>query len=561
MAERSGFFNALLTDGVYDRKYNANDYCDNLAVVIGNGVLRSSDDDLRVTASGMTVSVAAGRAWINGHYYYNDAPKGFAIASAPTGGSRCDRIMLRLDTQVSVRSVSLRYAQGTAANNPVMPEPVRSGTIYELVLADIYVSTNASSVVVYDQRANANLCGWVYSTRGNEDFFKTLDKDFTEWFDAQKDNLYSVTIFKRYNWRTLLASATDTVVFDIPQFNEDTTFIEVYVNGVLDYEGVDFTRNGSVLTFKNALIAGTEIVVKAYKSIDGTGIESVTDEITQLQNAVAAMNTTAGYDYICNGVDDNVKLSEIAQAWLNGSSSDESSKTIRVYGTFGARAAYSGSGTSASPYKWFAVGSDASKTRRITFDFSNCSLIELDVNSAKVHHIFAGKNAHIIGARVKAFQMGADTVVNMFGSTDGAVYAEHCYFNIYSAKDCRISSTGTFVNCRAVVTSLDTDAYCFNPQANSLLRVIGGEYTAYTGVSSKKSAVVGQTVAGAVSILDGVNAPTISYSGMYQTNSIYQTAGAGNLNCRNLVSALSVSVISGISDVQGTIARSKSGTM
>lgn len=34
MAEKSGFFNALNVDGAYDRTYNANDYCDNLAVVI-----------------------------------------------------------------------------------------------------------------------------------------------------------------------------------------------------------------------------------------------------------------------------------------------------------------------------------------------------------------------------------------------------------------------------------------------------------------------------------------------------------------------------------------------
>ena len=48
--QKSGFFNALLTNGEYDRKYNANDYCENLAVIINNGVLRSPNDDLKVTA-------------------------------------------------------------------------------------------------------------------------------------------------------------------------------------------------------------------------------------------------------------------------------------------------------------------------------------------------------------------------------------------------------------------------------------------------------------------------------------------------------------------------------
>lgn len=65
-------FNALLTNGEYDRKYNANDYCENLAVIINNGVLRSPNDDLKVTADGMVVTVGVGRAWIDGHYYFND---------------------------------------------------------------------------------------------------------------------------------------------------------------------------------------------------------------------------------------------------------------------------------------------------------------------------------------------------------------------------------------------------------------------------------------------------------------------------------------------------------
>ena len=560
MAQKSGFFNALLVNGKYDRTYNANDYSDNLAVIISNGVLRSENDDLRVSANGMTINVAAGRAWINGKYYHNDAQLTVGTVTAPAGGSRYDRVMLRFNNEVDTRSIVLRYAQGTAASNPVKPEPVRSGNIYELVIADIFVGTNATSVIITDTRADANLCGWVYSVAGDNSFFTSLDNDFYKWLNEKKDTLASVTLFKRYEWRTTLQSATNTARFDIPQWNEENAFIDVYVNGVLIVDGEDYTRSGSTLTFTYTLIAGTEITVKVYKSIDGTGIESVADEITQLQNQVAVLANTNEYKYVCNGINDNVKLSEIAQAWLNGGN-DDSHKKISVYGTFGASAAYAGSGTAASPYKWLAVGSDVAKNRRITFDFSNCSLIELNVASGKVHHIFDGKNAHIIGARVKAFQLGANTVIRVFGSTDGAVYAEHCYFNIYSAKDCVIARTGTFVNCRGVLTSLDTDAYCFNPQSNSLVRVIGGEYTAYTASIVNSSAVVGQSAADAVSILEGVNAPTVYYSGVFQTNAIYQTAGGGVVNCRDLVSLLPVTVVSGISNIQGTIARSKANNM
>ena len=280
MAERSGFFNAVYRNGEYDRKYNANDYSDNLAVIISNGVLRSENDDLRVTASGMVCTVGAGRAWINGKYYYNDAPISFAAVSAPAGGSRWDRIMLRLDNDVASRSIALRYVQGVAANTPTKPEPVRGGNVFELVLADIFVGTNAASVVVTDTRADANLCGWVYSVSGDESFFKTLDKDFAEWFLQKKDTLASVTLFKRYDWQKVLDASATVIPFSIPQYDEETSFVEVYVNGIAVIEGVDFTRSGSIITFPYPLIAGTEIVVRAYKSIDGTGIQSVADEIT-----------------------------------------------------------------------------------------------------------------------------------------------------------------------------------------------------------------------------------------------------------------------------------------
>ena len=99
--QKSGFFNALLTNGEYDRKYNANDYCENLAVIINNGVLRSQNDDLKVTVDGMVVTVGVGRAWIDGHYYYNDTSYSFAAVTAPAGGTRYDRVFLRLNKNLS----------------------------------------------------------------------------------------------------------------------------------------------------------------------------------------------------------------------------------------------------------------------------------------------------------------------------------------------------------------------------------------------------------------------------------------------------------------------------
>lgn len=557
MAERSGFFNALNTNGEYDRKYNANDYSDNLAVIIGNGVLRSSNDDLRVTGSGMVCTVAAGRAWINGHYYYNDAPLTFAAATAPAGGSRWDRILLRLDSSIGARSIKLRYAQGTAGNSPAKPAPVRSGNVYELVLADVFVGTNASSVVVTDTRADADLCGWVYSTAGDGSFFKTLDNSFVEWFGNTKDTLSSVTLFKRYTWRTITSGTTAALGFNIPQWDEETCFLEVYVNGIRIVEGVDFTREGKMLQFPNLLVNGTEVDVNVYKSIDGTGIMSVADEITQLQNEVAALHTTGDYDYICNGIDDNVKLSAIAKAWLEGGT-DYSSKTIRVHGTFGAQAPVGGDGELFSPYRWIDVAGDNYANRKIIFDFSCCSQLAFPVVAGKLNYIFYGIDAHIVGADVNVYEKGTGTTIIGFSTVAGAVYAENCRFWITGDNTCKVSCTGTFTNCRASVANSTGESYCFTPLSNSLLRLNGGEYMAYSGSAATTSAVVGHAASAtnAVSILNGVNAPTWERGGYYQTHSIHQYPSGGVMNCRDLVSALPVNA-KGTNNISGTITKSK----
>ncbi len=562
MAEHFGFFDALETaDGLYDRTYSARDYSENLATIISNGVLRSTNDDLKVTVNGLTVTVGIGRAWINGCWYHNDNNYVFPAVTVPTGGARYDRVILRYSNVLSDRDIKLMYLQGEAVSSLKKPAITRNDDVYDLVLADIYVGTNATSLSVKDTRSDAQLCGWVYSTSGDNSFFKSLDGAFNEWFEETKNTLSSVTLFKRYNWRTTIEAETNTVSFDIPQYDAETTFVEVYTNGVLDTEGVDYTLENSVIMFSGLpLTAGTEVEVKCYKSIDGTGILSVADEITALQNAVAKLNAADECEYKCNGADDNVKLSELAQEWLSDDL-DYSSKTIKIYGTFGATAACAGAGTAANPYKWFNFGFDESVKRRITFDFSNCTQISLPITAGTSNVVFAGSDVHVIGANVIATQSATNTNIKMFDSNIGSVSAEDCRFWITAYSGSFISQTGNFTNCRASVANASGDSYCFLPATASLLKINGGEYYGYTGTSGSKSAVIGQTTGNAVSVLNGVNAPTVARSGYYQTHAIFQDTNGGRLNCSDLISELAVSVASNISDVRGTIAKSKPGTI
>ena len=563
MAEHFGFFNARRNeDGTLDRRYDANDYCDNLAFVIGNGVLRSTGDDLKVTASGMLVTVAAGRAWINGHYYINDSPFTFAAVNAPIGGKRWDRIFLRMSKEINDRSVALVYEKGEEANTPVKPSPIRTNNIHDIVLADIYVDTNASSLQINDTRDDADLCGWVYSTRGNESFFTTLDNNFNEWFGEKKDTLSSVTLFKRYTWRTVLEIASQAVKFDIPQWDSETCFLEVYVNGVLEHEGVNYTHDkaNSIIRFTNSLIIGTEIIVKVYKSIDGTGIESVADEITALQNQVAALRIDSAMTYVCNGLNDNIGISEMAQAFLDGTgafanSDADAQLTIKVCGRFGATRAYSGNGTTLNPSVWFAIGRTSAK--RVVVDFANCEKVSISLVPDTTNTIFGGQNCCIKNANVLVSDSGVGASVMFFDGT-GDVAAHDCRMTANVKGFAVVSYAGTFRDCTTLLMAGGNAISFYGANGKNAILIDGGSHKAYTKGATNISAVVysGGADTTAIVMVSGAKFPALAMGDYKQHDAI--SFAAGYISGSGNITTLPISIAaSAHSTLTGTIPLNK----
>lgn len=558
MAQRSGFFNALLTNGQYDRKYNADDYSENLAAIISTGVRRSGDNDLYVqVAGGMSLKVNVGRAWINGKWYVNDTVfTDFIVPTAPTGDrGRVDRIVLRLNKNIEGRLIELVYLTGTAGQSPTAPALTRNESIYEIALADIAVRPNVTTITqsdIYDRRSHSDVCGWVTSPVGYEDYFKNFDVAFEEWFGNVKDTLASTTLFKEYHWRTTTNAETSAVTFNIPQYDPTgVDILKVYVNGILEIAGTDYTANGSVITFVNPKIAGTDVDVFVYKSIDGTGLRNVSDEITDLQNQMATVKNIGEYIYLCNGVDDNWKLSQLAETFFADSDlPDDAQMTINVYGTMGISAPYSGQGTSVSRFRWFSVGtSSATSKRRITIDFLNASPINLTGTGENYYICFFGGNLTIKNAVIIARQRGSTTAgsVQVFVNTAGeAVLADHCKFDVSAYYDSYIASKGTFRDCDGTVTNSRSNSYCFAAD-NGLIRVFGGNYTAYTGLTNTFSAVFGEVSSktGVATVFAmGVNCPTLAKASHYQTNAAKFTT-TNTYGLLATISALSVSLASG----------------
>ena len=165
MAEKSGFFDSHLVDGVYDRVYLAANFAKYFASFIGNGVFGGKSNELMVqqkTTADMSVRVLSGQAWINGYWYENEDEISLSIDVADGVLNRIDLIVLRWDN--SERVIRLYVKKGTPATNAAAPRLQRDDDFYELGLAQIYVKAGAVSVTqssITDTRLDNSLCGLV----------------------------------------------------------------------------------------------------------------------------------------------------------------------------------------------------------------------------------------------------------------------------------------------------------------------------------------------------------------------------------------------------------------
>lgn len=558
MAEKGLFFNAM-PDGNfetgYDRNYSADDISNWLRVAFTTGVVKTDNETgtgnplgLKVVAdSGMNVKVNAGFACILGKPYINDAQLPFTIATAPTGGSaRYDCVILRMDN-TQTKSARRSYIYIKSLNQtPTINDLTRTDQIYELLLAYIIVNPNVTTIAqsyIKDLRGNETYCPWFTAVKGYEDYY-----------DA---------IVQQFEYNGTMASAGRVVTTNIPSslYNDKYSLIEVYCNGLKE-ENVNYTIATSsayiVINFTANKSAGAKISVVLNNFMDGEGLATAIASYNQWVQDVEDLKTANEYVYVCNGVDDNIQITNLGRAWLNGGT-DYGSKKIKIVGNFGYSAMAYGDGSSSNPYRFFNFAGDFN--RRLILDFSDCSYIQINAPAGKYSVVFPAQSLQVIGANINIGNTAEDTMVKFFSTSSGEIYCENCRFWINAYKSSNIASCGTFKNCRGSVANVDGNSYCFQPADASLLRIEGGEYYAYTGNQSSASAIIGQSSTNSVSILYAVNAPTQARSGYYQKNSIWQVGNAGWVNCTDLISELPLNVVSGKSNIRGTIALSKGGQM
>lgn len=161
MSNEYGFF----ASKDHDRRYSAEDFSAFFNDFFTNGVLGSDTSALKVSAAGsMNISVAAGTAYINGHWFRRQSAQVMTVADSDKVYRRYDAAVIRCDLEN--RMIYPYIIEGIPASSPAKPLPLRNEKCYDLVLAYITVAANCVEITaadIEDKRGFDDVCGFVTS--------------------------------------------------------------------------------------------------------------------------------------------------------------------------------------------------------------------------------------------------------------------------------------------------------------------------------------------------------------------------------------------------------------
>ena len=548
---RGYFYNSKKVYGVDDRVYNATDMRKPYDAIFTDGVKPDADGtagtNLQVTAAGgMTICVEPGYAKLGGAPFENTAKYNIVLDTNQTGVDKYDCVIIRNDDQETERAPKIEVKRLDSV--PTIGDLTRNRElgVYEICVGYVVVKPGVDSILqsdIVDTREDGQLCN-VMSGVG-----AMVVRTYRDTMTADKG-------------QKIIPLNPDTL-----KFKKGRDHLTVIVEGrILSSNAYTIISNTSIELNQELPVDGTKIDFEVIKNVNAAGADTVVQEVGGLLSDMANVNKTLEHHYYCNGETDNINIGNLVYAFQVNSETDTpyedyASMRLVIHGTFGATSPRGGAGTADNPYYWIGAAQGAASNRRVILDFTDCKQMKINCTAGTVNIIFFGMDCQVIGANVNAT---GGTTIYMFSTAGGtSVYAENCRFWITCDSGGFIARSGTFKNCRASVANSGLHSYCFAPISASLLRLEGGEYYAYTASADHVSAIVGLTSGeNAVAILYAVNAPISARSGYNQTHSIYQTTGW--VSCTDLIcdiTKMELNVVTGQSNIRGTLAFSKPGLM
>ena len=278
MAIKGYFFNAVESGGTYDRIYNAEDVTSYLDKLVGNGVFPTPSTQLQVRAgSGMTVIVADGEGWIDGHKMINTADMTLQIDVSDVLLDRIDAVVFQCD--YTLREMGIAVKKGTLSSTPEAPALQRDGSRYEMCLAHVLVEkqvTAITAIAITDTRGDSDLCGYVQGLIQQMDtttLFQQWQAAFDAWFEAVQEQFQEGLLLRKlegvYTTQTANESVFNVATY-IPTYMYLYDVLEVFINGIhLDKN--EYTLNAGVVTLGTPIEeAGAVVDFVVYQTYQDT---------------------------------------------------------------------------------------------------------------------------------------------------------------------------------------------------------------------------------------------------------------------------------------------------
>lgn len=321
MADQYGlFFNSINGDRVYD----ADSFAEWLNKFFTTGVFNG---ELQVTAdSGMTVNVASGYANINGKVRFFEQSQTFTLDPASGVYPRIDSIVVRLDT--TNRMITTEYVKGDCSgNNPQPTEPTRTGGLYEIVLAQIYVSAGATQILtndITDTRSDDSVCGWVTSTVEGvpmDQIVAQMTADFMTWFDHMKDQLDTDAAGHLQQEIDMINAAVSSIETTVSNHSKSLGIIEDgETASQLHHRGQYFVRNGRFVYAMIEIAEGDTLTLGSnYMYTDvGSQLETLNNGLTDLLEWKTLSPRIGSNGTFTLSVDISIPIEIMVEFWFIG---------------------------------------------------------------------------------------------------------------------------------------------------------------------------------------------------------------------------------------------------
>ena len=258
-----------------------------------NGVFGiGNNNSFKVVAAaggGMSLTVQPGACLINGATGYNTDETRIIISNSDAQ-PRIDLIVLRLDDNKAQRSIRVEIVKGTPQSQPVKPTPVREGAVYDLVLANVMVRANVSTITnadITDTRLDKNACGFVSAVNNlNMDALYTQQRAlFDAWFDGIKNQLGTDAAGNLQNQINTLKPKVDAV-------NNAFTFNgqNMTAKGQLDVAGRLNAKNGLAISGNDTFIIKRFNTKRATVNYNNSNLTSVPFTVPKGYQTVGPIN-------------------------------------------------------------------------------------------------------------------------------------------------------------------------------------------------------------------------------------------------------------------------------